>query len=148
MKISHFALCNFSGDNARISPIGINKNTRISYANQRKSKMKTPGRDWQPHAPVFTVLCFPRFEIDALALPRCLSCHFDSPMAGSLAVERVRCLSYGARFWLGTLLTFHQISSLSRFTKSSWLCLCDWRMTSTGKPERDEVACQRVERAK
>lgn len=28
---------------------------------------------------------------------------------------------------LGTLLTFHRISSLSRFTKSSWLCLCDWQ---------------------
>lgn len=40
---------------------------------------------------------------------------------------------------LGTLLTFHRISSLSRFTKSSWLCLCDWQ-TNGGQ----RVACQRV----
>lgn len=42
---------------------------------------------------------------------------------------------------LGTLLTFHRISSLSRFTKSSWLCLCDWQ-TNGGQGQR--VACQRV----
>lgn len=70
------------------------------------------------------------------------SCHCLTAHSPPLTTQPETCEMFIIwRKILGTLLTFHRISSLSRFTKSSWLCLCDWQR---GKERVREVACQRV----
>jgi len=81
----------------------------------------------------------------------CLSCQFDSPTAGSLPVERVRCLSYDARSFAQNaahissdkqLVEIYEIELIMslRFRE----CQRDPEKPRTGSGTRDQVACQRV----
>lgn len=111
--------------------IRVDENTSISYANQQRV---------QNEDTAMMPLTAARARQALLYLARAVTAW--QPTAPPLTTQPETCEMFIIwRKILGTLLTFHRISSLSRFTKSSWLCLCDWHR---GKERVREVACQRV----